>query len=236
MHTRSIGQSRRKHGAHGARPTTVRRSQPKGVERSALVAPHSDTAGVPSAAARCSAPESGPKASRARARMASSWRSVVRPTRSRTPPSVARSVSSAKGASAAAPSRTALAPCRARSSRSTAAVRSGNQRRLGHEEPTHAATSGPSRPAVMAAASRASSAVGASPNSIGAGGRPSASAKARNCASFGRPVPWGGSRRVARSQLPSRPSARAKPMRSPAPEAQAMSALLIPRPRSRATW
>jgi len=164
MQTRPIGQRWRKHGAQGAAPVTASASQPKGVERAGLVAPQSETAGVPSAAARCSAPESGPKAIRARARMASSWRSVVRPARSRTPPSVSRSTAVAKGASAALPTSSALAPWRARSSRRTAAVRPGNQRREGQDEPRHAATSGPSRPAVSASASSASAGAGESPN------------------------------------------------------------------------
>src|SRR5262249_24044455 len=63
MQTRPMGHARRKHGAQGDMPCTASRSQPNGVERAALVAPHSDTTGVPIAAARWSAPESGPKAS-----------------------------------------------------------------------------------------------------------------------------------------------------------------------------
>ena len=50
------------------------------------------------------------------------------------------------------------------------------------------------------------SAVGASPNATGAGGRSSRSPKARNCSSFERSTPCGGRRRVASSQLPSRAS------------------------------
>jgi hypothetical protein len=72
MQIRPIGQVVRKHGAHGAAPLIASRSQPNGVERAALVAPQSEIAGVPSAAARWRAPESGPNASRARASSASS--------------------------------------------------------------------------------------------------------------------------------------------------------------------
>ena len=155
MQTRPIGHSRRKHGAQGAHalrpPAAPSRTARSGRRWSP---PTATPPALPIAAARCSAPESGPNASAQRAEHRDSWRSDVRPTRSRT------------GAARRARHRRRRTrrrrPCRGGSRRlaagarrarsSTAAVRSGNQRRAGHDEPTQAATTGRGSPASSASA------------------------------------------------------------------------------------
>jgi len=187
----------------------------------ALVAPQSDTTGIPTAAARCKAPESGPKATREPANTAKSCRTEVRPVRSITGLRAWRRTSRAKSPSAAVPSRTPRVPARSCIRSRTVAVSVVHHRRDGHEDPTHAAMIGAGSPPSSRAASARSSAVAANPNATRPGSTSMRDPNVRNCSSLERSTPCTGKRSVASSHPPSRPSARANPIRRRAPVASA---------------
>src|SRR5688572_6894611 len=126
---------------HGALPSMTPCWLRHGAERLALVAPHSDTTGAPAAAAMCMGPLSGPYAAAQRLKIPANSRKLVRPVRSYNGVCAARSVAAAYSVSPDPPTKTVLMPCAAKRS-ATAAVRSGNHRRLAQLEPTNAAMKG----------------------------------------------------------------------------------------------